>query len=125
MSTLLRFPAARMGCSLVRSGLADRWIDTGPMADLMELHLSTCLACQADVGPGRVVAEQLTALAEAPLHRAPADLPEAVMEGLGAPTPSELRRRNTVVGWSAGAALTAVATAVLLWVRRSRVAGAH
>lgn len=125
MSTLLRFPAARMGCSLVRSGLSDRWIDSGPMADLMELHLTTCLACQADVGKGRVVAEQLGALTDVPLHRAPVDFTEAVMDGLGAPTPSELRRRNAVVGWSAGAALTAIATAVVLWLRRSRVAGAH
>lgn len=125
MSTLLRFPAARMGCSLVRSDLPDRWLESGPMADLLEMHVSTCLACQADFGPGRAVAQGLSALSDVPFHRTRPGFTDAVLDGLGDPTPSELRRRNAVVGWSTGAAVTAVATAAVLVARRSRVVGAH
>lgn len=125
MSRVLRFPAARLGCAVVRSDLGDQWLERGTVPTWMEIHLNTCLACQADLGPGRLVAEDLAALAETPDHRAPAGFLEAVMAGLGDPTPSELRRRHTVVGWSVGAVSTAIVTAVVLLVRRSRVAGAH
>ena len=118
MSRPLRFPAARLGCRVVRSDLADRWIERGSAPAWMEIHLTTCLACQADLGPARLVADEMATLAETPDHRAPAGFVDIVMAGLGAPTASELRRRNAAVGWSVGAATTAIAATLVVLLRR-------
>ncbi len=122
---ILRFPAARTGCRLVRSDLPDGFLEWRPMATWMDIHLETCLACQADLGPNRAVADLVADVADPATVRAPEDLVEDVMAGLDRPTESELRRRRSAIGWSAGAVSAAVATTVVVAVARSRTVGAH
>lgn len=124
MRRSLRFPAARLGCRVVRGDLPDELMEIGPVAGWMDVHLATCLACQADVGPGRAAGETVALLAETPDHRAPVDLVERVMGSLGAPTLVE-RRRRAAIGWSAGAASAALAGALVVLLRRGRIVGAH
>lgn len=122
---VLRFPAARLGCRVMRGDLPDDFLEWGPMEDWMDIHLATCLACQADFGPGRLVGEFMATLADDPVVRAPAGFVDDVMGRLGGPTDSELRRRRSTIGWSAGAVSAAALTTVLLVLRRGRMAGAH
>jgi hypothetical protein len=119
----LRFPAARAGCGLVRGDLPDGALEWGGTSDLLALHLATCLACQADVGPGRSVAIAIGALASAAPHRAPVGFVESVMADLGLPTFSERHHRRAMVGWStAGVASAVAAGAALVLARRHRPA---
>ena len=117
---VLRFPAARFGCRLVRGDLPDSVLEWGPMAAVMANHLATCLACQADEGPGRAVAELVGELADGPLVPAPPGFVESVVAGLGRPTRTELRRRRAAIGWSAGAASAAIVSTALVILRRSK-----
>lgn len=125
MRRSLRFPAARLGCRVVRGDLPDELLEVGPLSTWLDVHLATCLACQADVGPGRAASETMALLAETPDHRAPRGLPERVLAGLGEPTPTERRRRRAAIGWSAGAVSAALAGAVVVVLRRGRIVGAH
>ena len=119
----LRFPAARFGCGLIRGDLNDEALEMGTTPALLELHLETCLACQADVGPGRQIAAWLARLAKAADERAPIGFVDRVLADLGSPTLTERRHRLAVVGWSAaGAVSAAAATVAVVIARRGRPA---
>lgn len=125
MRGLLRFPVARLGCRLVRGDVPDAALEVGPVSAWMEVHLESCLACQADVGSCDAAGDAIADLAELPPHRAPAGLAERVMAGLDRSTPIERRRRRAAIGWSAGAVSAAAAAAAVVLARRSRVLGAQ
>ncbi len=119
----LRFPAARLGCGLIRGDLADEALEVGTTPSLLELHLETCLACQADVGPGRQVSAWLARLAEGAGERAPIGFVDRVLADLGSPTLTERRHRMVLVGWSAAGAISAAAaTVAVVILRRGRPA---
>jgi hypothetical protein len=125
MRVLLRFPVARLGCRLVRGEVPDAALEVGPVSTWMEVHLASCLACQADVGSCDAAGEAIGELAALPPHRAPVGLAERVLADLDRSTPTERRRRRAAIGWSAGAASAAAATAAVVLARRSRVLGAQ
>lgn len=122
---VLRFPAARLGCRIMRGDLPDGVLEWGPLEEWMDIHLATCLACQADVGPGRLVGDMVAEVERGRSYSAPEGFVDDVMGGLGRPTTTELRHRRAVVGWSAGAVSAAAVTTALVVLRRLRVAGAH
>ena len=95
---VFRFPAARLGCRAVRGDLPDRLLEWGPMEEWMDIHLATCLACQADVGPGRLVGEAVGGTDGDAVIPAPDGFVTTVMERLDGPTTTEVRHRRAVVG---------------------------
>ena len=79
MRVLLRFPVARLGCRLVRGEVPDAALEVGPVSTWMEVHLASCLACQADVGSCDAAGEailleaRIVAATHRPLELAVAD----------------------------------------------------
>jgi hypothetical protein len=122
---VFRFPAARLGCRVMRGDLPDAVLEWGPMEEWMDIHLATCLACQADFGPSRAVGEVVGDVDDDRLVSAPEGFVESVMDGLDGPTTTEVLHRRAVVGWSAGAVSAAAVTTAVVLLRRFRVVGAH
>lgn len=119
MADLLdRLAASRSGCRLVNSRLPDVLLGVGGTDSLLERHLRTCLACQAEAAQQGPIARAVHELPDVGSPRAPWGLVDEVMAGIERRERAARVRGKVVTAGGLGL-LSAVLTA-MLWVTNRR-----
>ncbi len=121
-----RFAVSRLGCRLVNGRLPDRILGSAAADSLMELHLETCLVCQAEAAQQGPLARAVGDLPEPASGGAPRGLVDGVMEGIARREHAARVRGRALTAGVLG--LVSAGLTVLVWLlgrRRSVGAGSR
>lgn len=109
-----RFAVSRLGCRLVNGRLPDRVLGSAAADSLFELHLETCLVCQAEAAHQGSLAKAVADLPDPAMRSMPGGFVDDVMEGIARREHNaRIRGRALTAG---GLGIVSAALTVLIWL---------
>ncbi|NND85029.1 MAG: hypothetical protein HKN46_07750 [Acidimicrobiia bacterium] len=109
-----RFAVSRLGCRLVNGRLPDRILGSAAADSLFELHLETCLVCQAEAAQQGSLVRAVADLPDPSVPTAPRGLVDEVMDGIARREhAARVRGRALTAG---GLGVVSAGLTVLIWL---------
>jgi hypothetical protein len=109
-----RFAVSRLGCRLVNGRLPDRILGSAAADSLFELHLETCLVCQAESAQQGSLARAVADLPDPSMRSMPRGLVDDVMDGIARREhAARVRGRALTAG---GLGVVSAGLTVLIWL---------